>query len=105
MRRNAALLVVLAACSGGASKPPRAPRPTTLPEQVVYDFETAVLTSKDAFAELFDFAEVGAYEILLRRYDLLGRLPDLTDEERASLEKDDGTPYPAERERRNVSNF
>src|SRR5688572_17055711 len=102
MRRNAALLVVLAACSGGASKPPR---PPTLPEQVAYDFETAVLTSKDAFAELFDFAEVGAYEILLRRYDLLGRLPDLTDEERASLEKDDGTPYPAERERRNVSNF
>jgi hypothetical protein len=108
MRRSAAFMVVLAACSGSASqvnKQTRGPRPSTMPEQVVYDFETAALAGRPAFEELFDFAEVGAFEILLRRYDLLGRLPDLTDAERANLEKDDGTPYPAERERRNVGNF
>ncbi len=105
MRRSAAAaLIAVAACSG-TGKPARAPRPSTLPEQVVYDFESAVLTSRAEFETLFDFAEVGAFEILLRRYDLLGRLPDLTDEERASLEADDGTPYPPERERRNVGNF
>lgn len=104
MRIAIASFFLLAACSG-AGKPARAPRPATLPEQVVYDFETAVLTSRAEFETLFDFAEVGAFEILLRRYDLLGRLPDLTDEERASLAKDDGTPYPPERERRNVGNF
>ena len=104
MRRSAAALLLVAACAG-TSKPERGPRPTTLPEQVVYDFEHAVLTSRAEFESLFDFHEVGAFEILLRRYDLLGRLPDLSDEERASLEADDGTPYPPERERRNVGNF
>jgi hypothetical protein len=100
----APLFILVAACSG-TSKPARAPRPATMPEQVVHDFETAVLASRAEFETLFDFVEVGAFEILLRRYDLLGRLPDLTDEERASLEQDDGTPYPPERERRNVGNF
>jgi hypothetical protein len=95
---------LIAAC-GGPKAPPRPPRPEPLPERVVHDFETAVLAGRDAFTELFDFAEVGAFEILLRRHDLLGRLPDLTDEEKADLAKDDGTPYPAERERRNVGNF
>jgi hypothetical protein len=94
---------LLLAC--GPKAPSRAPRPATLPEQVVYDFETAVLTSKDAYVDLFDFEVVGAFEILLRRYDLMGRLPDLTDAEIADLEKDDGTPYPAAREKRNVGNF
>lgn len=113
MRRSAAALVLAASVSacggggaaGGGAAKVRAPRPATLPEQVVYDFETAVLTSRDAFTELFDFTEVGVFEILLRRYDLLGRLPDLTEAERADLAKDDGTPYPPERERRNVGNF
>jgi hypothetical protein len=107
MRRSLAVgalaLAVATAC--GPKGPTRPPRPATLPEQVVYDFETAVLTSKEAFTDLFDFVVVGEFEILLRRYDLLGRLPDLTDEEIASLEKDDGTPYPPEREKRNVGNF
>ncbi len=101
----AALAMTFAAGACGPKAPARPPRPATLPEQVVYDFETAVLTSKDAFTELFDFVEVGAFEILLRRYDLLGRLDDLTDAEIADLEKDDGTPYPPEREKRNVGNF
>ena len=107
MRRSvvAASLVVAAMSACGPKGPTRPPRPATLPEQVVYDFETAVLTSKDAFVDLFDFVTVGEFEILLRRYDLMGRLPDLTDEEIASLEKDDGTPYPPEREKRNVGNF
>ncbi len=97
-------LVTLAlAC--GPKAPSRPPRPATLPEQVVYDFETAVLTSRDAYVDLFDFVEVGAYEILLRRYDLLGRIPDLTDEEIAQLESEGPTPYPPEREKRNVGNF
>jgi hypothetical protein len=100
---GAAVLAVAAAC--GPKAPARPPRPDTLPEQVVYDFETAVLTSKDAYVDLFDFVEVGAFEILLRRYDLDGRIPDLTDAEIASIEADDGTPYPPEREKRNVGNF
>lgn len=102
---HAALALAFAAAACGPKAPARPPRPATLPEQVVYDFESAVLTSKDAFTDLFDFVEVGAFEILLRRYDLLGRLDDLTDAEIADLEKDDGTPYPPEREKRNVGNF
>jgi hypothetical protein len=98
-------LAVLALAACGPKAPSRPPRPATLPEQVVYDFETAVLSGRDAFVDLFDFDEVGAFEILLRRYDLMGRLDDLTDDEIADLEKDDGTPYPAAREKRNVGNF
>lgn len=107
MRRSvvAAALVVAAAAACGPKAPARPPRPDTLPEQVVYDFETAVLTSKDAFVDLFDFVTVGEFEILLRRYDLMGRLPDLSEAEIADLEEDDGTPYPPERERRNVGRF
>ncbi|MBE7450454.1 MAG: hypothetical protein HS111_16615 [Kofleriaceae bacterium] len=100
-----ALAVVAAAAACGSRAPSRPPRPASVPEQVVYDFEAAVLDGRAAFEGLFDFVEVGAFEILLRRYDLLGRLPYLTDEERADLEADDGTPYPPERERRNVGNF
>ncbi len=101
----AVALVAIAATACGPTPPPRAPRPASLPEQVVYDFETAVLTSREAWLELFDFVEVGGFEILLRRYDLLGRISDLTDDERADLEADDGTPYPPARERKNVGNF
>jgi hypothetical protein len=101
--RGVILVFVLAAC--GPKAPSRPPRPSTLPEQVVYDFEAAVLTSRDAYVDLFDFNEVGAFEILLRRYDLMGRIDDLSDDEIADLEKDDGTPYPFAREKRNVGNF
>lgn len=77
---------------------------TGLGAKVVADFEAAVGKSKDAFVELFDFAAVGEMEILLHRYDLNGRLA-ITEAERAQFAAEDGTPYTAERERRNVSNF
>ncbi|MEZ4404814.1 MAG: hypothetical protein R3B06_32800 [Kofleriaceae bacterium] len=102
--RWAAVLVVAGlGCGGHAGV--AAPAPTDLPARVVADFERATLAGPDAWIELFDFAEVGAFEILLRRYDLLGRLPDLDDGERAALAAEDGTPYPPERERRNVGRF
>jgi len=85
--------------------PPPEPRKLTMPEKVVADFEVAVLTSQDAFIALFDFAAVGEMEILLHRYDLNGRLSSLTDQEKAEFAAEDGTPYPAEREERNVGNF
>lgn len=116
LARTAALATAaaLAACTHGAPSAP-APAPkaawpappagTPLPEKVVWDFEHATLAGFEPWVGLFDFAEVGAFEILLRRYDLLGRLPDLTDEEKAKLALDDGTPYPPARERRNVGRF
>lgn len=76
-----------------------------LAELVVADFERAVLASKDAYVDLFDFVAVGEYEILLHRYDLNGRLANLTESEKAQFSAEDGTPYPAARERRNVGNF
>lgn len=101
----------LAGCPAGAPKngsgapwPPK-PLPASLAERVVWDFEHATLAGLDHWIQLFDFTEVGAFEILLRRYDLLGRLPDLTEDEKAQLARDDGTPYPPERERRNVGRF
>lgn len=110
--RAAALVLALAGCGGAAAikNPtgdpwPPPPAPATLAERVVWDFERATLAGRDRWVELFDFDEVGAFEILLRRYDLLGRLPDLDDDDRAELAADDGTPYPAARERRNVGNF
>lgn len=105
------LSICLAACgpSKGADEP-AAPASKdraamTMPERVVHDFEKAVLTSKDAYVELFDFVAVGEMEILLHRYDLNGRLPNLTDEQALQFSEEDGTPYPEERERRNVGNF
>ena len=96
-------LALLAACP---QKEPETPKqPKTLAERVVADFEAAVTQSKDAYVALFDFAAVGEYEILLHRYDLNGRLPNLTESEKAQFAAEDGTPYPAERERRNVGNF
>src|SRR5262249_12828771 len=59
---------------------------------------------QNAFLALFDFAAVGEFEILLHRYDLLGRLP-LESDQKAEFEQEDGTPYPASRERRNVGFF
>jgi hypothetical protein len=84
---------------------PQTPATRSVPERVASDFERAVLTSKDAFVDLFDFTAVGEYEILLHRYDLDGRFPDLDDAHRAQFAAEDGTPYPAAREHRNVGNF
>jgi len=94
------LIVFLAAC--GSAQHGASP---DLPARVASDFETAVKTSKDAYVALFDFSAVGEYEILLHRYDLLGRFPDLDDARRAQYTGEDGTPYPPTRERRNVGNF
>jgi len=84
---------------------PAAPRPTSLPDRVAADFEAAVKQSKDAYVALFDFAAVGEFEILLHRYDLNGRLVHLEDDQKQQFIDEDGTPYPAARERRNVGNF
>src|SRR5262249_57810184 len=67
--------------------------------------EKAVVQSRDAYVALFDFVAVGEYEILLHRYDLNGRLPNLQDDQREQFAGEDGTPYPEARERRNVGNF
>jgi hypothetical protein len=64
-----------------------------------------VLDSEAAFAALFDFAAVGEFEILLHRYDLNGRLTNLSEKVKEQFRYEDGTPYPAERERRNVTRF
>lgn len=98
-------LLALAACP--KKHEPTLPQPAggDLSARVVADFETAVKTGKDAFVELFDFAAVGEMEILLHRYDLNGRLKNLTEAEKAQFAAEDGTPYTAERERRNVGNF
>jgi hypothetical protein len=79
--------------------------PATMADRVVADFETAIKTSKDAYLSLFDFSAVGELEILLHRYDLHGRLSNLSDDMRAQFAAEDGTPYSAERERINVGNF
>lgn len=92
-------------CSGGGAPPVKAPAPADLPAKVVADFEAAIQSGPDAYVALFDFAAVGEMEILLHRYDLNGRLSHLSDKEKADFTAEDGTPYPAERERRNVGNF
>ena len=105
------IALVLTACGTAPApvpvEPPTqiAPRPTAIRERVVWDFEQAVKASREAFVDLFDFAAVGEVEILLHRYDLNGRLPNLSHDIRLQFATEDGTPYPAERERRNVGNF
>lgn len=84
--------------------PPPAPAPTTVPERIASDVEAAVKRGPEAFVDLFDFEAVGEYEILLHRYDLAGR-HHLSAAETATITAEDGTPYPALRERRNVGNF
>src|SRR5690348_11104844 len=101
--RSVALVVLVAAC--GPKAEPAPPKPSTIEQKVASDFEQAVKTSKDAYVSLFDFVAVGQYEILIHRYDLNGRFPNLPDDVRERFEKEDGTPYPPERERRNVGNF
>ncbi|HUS30630.1 MAG TPA: hypothetical protein VMZ53_19105 [Kofleriaceae bacterium] len=101
--RSLILAGALAAC--GPKADPMVPAPATIHQKVARDFEQAVKTSKDAYVSLFDFVAVGQYEILIHRYDLNGRFPNLPDDVRARFEAEDGTPYPPERERRNVGNF
>ncbi|MDQ3366608.1 MAG: hypothetical protein M3680_14385 [Myxococcota bacterium] len=105
--------VVLAASACLKPPAPAPPAATTEPAlapvsgtgaQVVEDFEAAVRTSQEAYVALFDFAAVGEMEILLHRYDLNGRLV-ISEAERAQFAAEDGTPYPAERERTNVASF
>lgn len=97
--------LAVAACAARTPAPSTAPTvPGTLRDRVVADFAHAVATSRDAYLGLFDFDAVGEVEILLHRYDLLGRLP-LDASQRAAFAAEDGTPYPAARERRNVGNF
>ncbi len=115
-----ALASALAAC-GTSAKPPVEPAPpppmveqaqpaaaaapTTMAQRVVADFETAIKTSRDAYVALFDFHAVGEMEILLHRYDLLGRLKELPDDVKAQFAAEGAVPYPAEREKQNVSGF
>jgi hypothetical protein len=101
--RGVILLGMLAAC--GPKAEPAQVKPVTMQQRIATDFEQAVKTSKDAYVSLFDFVAVGQYEILIHRYDLDGRFPNLPDDVRERFEKEDGTPYPPERERRNVGNF
>ncbi|MEJ7603786.1 MAG: hypothetical protein WKG01_38220 [Kofleriaceae bacterium] len=101
------LIIGLAMLAGCPAKQAAEPRPAArdLRARVVADFETAVRANQAAFVALFDFAAVGEMEILLHRYDLNGRLPNLDDTQKAQFAAEDGTPYPAARERRNVGNF
>jgi hypothetical protein len=102
--RNLILGVVVLAAACGPKPSSEAPAKTSIEDRVVAEFERATLAGLDAWVEQFDFVAIGEFEILLHRYDLLGRL-ELTPEERAAYEAEDGTPYPAERERTNVGNF
>jgi hypothetical protein len=109
----ASLALVLTACGGSSPTPPAHPvdppaKPRaqmTTQEKVAFDFQQAVLASKDAYVALFDYNAVGEYEILLHRYDAVGRLENLDEDQKAQFMGEDGTPYPPERERRNVGNF
>jgi hypothetical protein len=100
------LLFVLLGCGPKSTTPPSKPAGGgTIPERVVAEFERTVLAGRAEWETIFDFAEIGAFEILLHRYDLLGRLPNLDEDTKKIYASEDGTPYPAERERRNVGNF
>lgn len=96
---------LLIGCTPSPAAAPARPAPQDLATIVAADFEKAVLSSKDAYTSLFDFTAVGEYEILLHRYDLNGRLKNLDPDQKAQFAKEDGTPYPPTRERRNVGNF
>jgi hypothetical protein len=109
MGARSLIVVVAVVATGACGHPAASPNPPTpaanLREKIAHDFETAVVTSKDAYVALFDFAAVGEMEILLRRLDLNGRDVGLTDQQKEMFAKDDGTPFPETRERRNVGNF
>lgn len=106
-KRCVTLIVAVTACGGGSTTTTTAKLPAggDVPAHVAADFEAAVKANKDAYVALFDFAAVGEFEILLHRYDLNGRLVNLDDQQKAQFAAEDGTPYPATRERRNVGNF
>ncbi|MCE9574369.1 MAG: hypothetical protein K8W52_14575 [Deltaproteobacteria bacterium] len=97
-------LIAALACAGcGAHAVREVPRdPAAMAARVVADFERATRTSRDAYLALFDFDKVGVYEILLRRLVLVRFGDNLDPDERARYQADDGTPYPAARERKNV---
>lgn len=101
----AALLAAASCAKQPAEVKAPIPTPETVRFKVVADFEAAVKAGRPAFTALFDFAAVGEMEILLHRYDLNGRLANLDAATKAAFAAEDGTPYPAERERRNVGNF
>lgn len=110
-KRRLILVVLLAACpKKHEPTPPQAhlvdlpPAVSGFPAKVAADFERAILAGPQAYEALFDFAAVGEMEILLHRYDLNGRM-ELTDDEIDRFSAEDGTPYTAERERKNVGNF
>jgi hypothetical protein len=100
-RAAAVLALVIVGCGPHATSA----GPGPLAERVVHDFERATLAGQESFVALFDFDQVGAVEILMHRYDLLGRLPKITDAQRAEYAAEDATPYPAARERRNVGRY
>ncbi|MDQ3334214.1 MAG: hypothetical protein M4D80_03565 [Myxococcota bacterium] len=112
MGQRRLILITLLLASGCPKKiEPRAPQHPDLPEavtgfpaKVAADFQQAILTGREAYEALFDFAAVGEMEILLHRYDLNGRM-ELTDDEIDRFSAEDGTPYTAEREKKNVGNF
>lgn len=105
MGTRSVAFVILVAAACGPKADPAPPKADTIEQKIASDFEQAVKTSKDAYVSLFDFVAVGQYEILIHRYDLNGRFPNLPDDVRARFAAEDGTPYPPERERRNVGNF
>jgi len=73
--RGLSCAVLLAACGHPAAPAEPVASGAVTPARVATDFETAVLATKDAYVDLFDFVDVGEYEILLHRYDLNGRFP------------------------------
>lgn len=91
-----------AGCHGGRVAGPEGAG--GLPARVVADFERATLAGPAAYAALFDFTRVGTVEVLLRRADLDGRVA-LDAARRDEFARDDGTPLPEARERRNVTAF
>jgi hypothetical protein len=108
-KRRLILIALLAGCPKKAEprapvSPDLPPQVTGFPAKVAADFQQAILAGPDAYVALFDFAAVGEMEILLHRYDLNGRM-ELTDDEIDRFSAEDGTPYTAERERKNVGNF
>lgn len=70
-----------------------------LEARIVSDFEAAVLDSKEAYLALFDLEDVGVFQVLLRRHDLLGRWANIPAGYKKDIERDTGAPYPPERER------
>jgi hypothetical protein len=102
MGRASLSVVLLLAC--GRPPEPATPAIVDLPSRVVADFEGAVLTSREAYLDLFDLAAVGRYEKLLHRYDVLGR-SELSEETRAAWDKETPEPFSVARERKNVGWF